>query len=217
MPMLELYDYPASGNCYKVRLALAQLEREYEKVTVDIFDGDTLTDEYERLNVARETPVLITESGAPLAESNAILLYVAEGTTLLPEDREARAQVYRWLFFESQVFSPGVAAARFYRMTGRDERHPHDFERRFKRGQEALRILDATLKSRPFVAGDAYTVADISIYGYGHVAHEAGFDMAAYPRFNAWIERVAATPRMMHDLQPYPENASLLRGKSIYG
>jgi glutathione S-transferase len=215
--MLKLYDYPASGNCYKVRLALAQLQRDYEKVTVDIFDGDTLTDEYERLNVMRETPVLITESGAPLAESNAILLYVAEGTALLPEDREVRAQVHRWLFFESQVFSPGVAAARFYRMTGRDERHQQDFRRRFRRGEQALRILEATLEDRPFVAGDAYTVADISIYGYGHVADETGIDMSAYPRFNAWLERVAGTPRMMNDLEPYPENASLLRGKSIYG
>jgi glutathione S-transferase len=215
--MLTLYDYPASGNCYKVRLALAQLEREYEKVNVDIFDGDTLTDEYERLNVARETPVLITESGAPLAESNAILLYLAEGTALLPEDREARAQVYRWLFFESQGFSPGVAGARFYKLTGRDERHAADFKRRFKRGEASLRLLEATLEDRPFVAGDAYTVADISIYGYGHVAQDAGYDMSPYPRYNAWVERVAATPRMMHDLEPYPQNASQLRGKSIYG
>jgi glutathione S-transferase len=215
--MLTLYDYPASGNCYKARLALAQLEREYEKVTVDIFDGDTLTDEYERLNPARETPVLITESGAPLPESNAILLYLAEGTALLPDDLERRAHVYRWLFFERSHFAPGVAAGRFYKLTGRAERHPKAFASMMDRGRNALRMLDGALADRPFVAGDAYTVADISLYAYGHVAHEAGFDMSGYPRVTAWLERVAATPRAMHDLEPYPENASLLRGKSTYG
>lgn len=215
--MITLYDYPASGNCYKVRLALAQLQREYDRVTVDIFDGDTLTEEFAHLSPARETPVLIMESGAPLPESNAILLHLAEGTHLLPDDAEARAQAYRWLMFERSTFAPGVAAGRFFRLTGRDQRHPRAFERMIEQAGNALGILDGSLRDRPFVAGDEYSVADISLYAYAHVAHEAGIDMTAYPEVGAWLARVAATPRMMNDLQPYPENASQLRGRSIYG
>lgn len=215
--MITLYDYPASGNCYKARLALAQLQREYDRVAVDIFDGDTLTEEFGRLNPARETPVLIMESGTPLPESNAILLHLAEATHLLPDDPEVRAQVYRWLMFERTAFAPGVAAGRFFRLTGRDERHPRAFARMMEQAGQALGILDGWLQDRPFVAGDVYTVADISLYAYAHRAHEAGIDMTAYPEVGAWLARVAATPRMMNDLEPYPENASQLRGKSIYG
>jgi glutathione S-transferase len=215
--MITLYDYAASGNCYKVRLLLAQLERAYERVAVDIFDGGTLTDEFGRLNVARRTPVLLMESGAPLAESNAILLHLAERTPLLPEAAESRARVYQWLFFERSLFTPGVGGARFYRLTGRDRRDPQRFEDMLETAHEALGMLDSQLAERPFAAGFRYTVADVALYAYGHVAHEAGIDMAAYPSVAAWQERVAATPRMMHDLEPYPDNARELRGRSLYG
>jgi glutathione S-transferase len=211
---MRLYDYAASGNCYKVRLALAQLGIQYERVPVDIFAGDTLTDEYALLNPARTTPVLVQEGHEPLPESAAILLHLAEGTELLPADPGQRAQVYRWLVFEQTDVIPAVAGLRFRLQTGRIEPDGREAQTRRAAGEELLGLLDDHLGGREWVAGERYSVADIALYGYLHVAHEAGYSVPA--AVGAWLERVAARPGYMNDLQPYPPNARPGAGHSTY-
>jgi glutathione S-transferase len=211
---MRLYDYAASGNCYKVRLALAQLEIPYEWVPVDIFAGDTLTEEYGRLNPARTTPVLIRDGAEPLPESNAILLHVAEGSDLLPEDPSQRAQVYRWLFIEQTDVIPAIAGLRFRLLTGRLRRDDEGALARRAAGEELLRLLDAHLSRRDWMVASGYSVADIALYGYLHVAHEAGYELPA--PVSAWLERVEATPRFVDDLEPYPPNARPGAGRSTY-
>src|SRR5215211_2609013 len=166
---MRLYDYSASGNCYKVRLLLAQLGLPYERVPVDIFAGDTLTDEFGRLNPARSTPVLVRDGDPPLAESNAILLHLAEGTELLPDEPAARAQMYRWLFFEQADVIPAIAGLRFRLLTRRLA--PDDPAARSRRaaGKQVLALLDDHLAGRDFLV-DAYSAADIALYAYLHVA-----------------------------------------------
>jgi glutathione S-transferase len=216
MTMLRLYDYAASGNCYKVRLLLHLLDRPYERMPVDIFGGDTLTAAFGRMNPARRTPVLETADGVFVPESNAILLHLAEGTRFLPEDRDARAQAYRWLFFEQSHLEPTVGSARFWRLTGRDERDPQRFATLVDSARSSLAMLDAGLDGRVFLAGDEISVADVAMYAYTHVAHEAGIDMEAWPAVLAWLDRARATDRWMHDLEPYPENARPGAGRSVH-
>ena len=212
---MRLYDYAASANCYKVRLALAQLELRYERVPIDIFAGDTLTDEFGRLNPARTTPVLVLDGEEPLPESAAILLRVAEGTTLLPDDPGERAQVVRWLVFEQTDVIPAVAGLRFRLQTGRLQPDDDDARARQASGEEeVLPLVAEHLTTHDFAAGSAYSIADIALYGYLHVAHEAGYDVPAPVR--SWLERVEAQPRFMDDLEPYPANARPGAGRSVY-
>jgi glutathione S-transferase len=212
---MRLYDYASSGNCYKVRLLLAQLGLPYERVPVDIFAGDTLTDEFARMNPARTTPVLVRDGARPLTESNAILLHLAEGTDLLPEDPAARAQAYRWLFFEQGDLRPALAGLRFMLLTGRlAPDHPGAARRRAD-GERALALLDGELSERAFLVDSGYSVADISAYSYVHVAADAGYELPEGVR--GWIDRVEARPGHMNDLEPYPENARLGNSRSIYG
>jgi glutathione S-transferase len=213
---LRLYDYPASGNCYKVRLLLAQLGLPYERVPVDIFGGDTLTDDYARVNPVRQTPVLERDGADPLSESNAILVHLAEGTEYLPEDPNERAQALRWLFFEQAEVIPGIAGLRFRLITERIRPEGREVEWRKTVGNVALKVLDDRLEQRNFLAGDRYSVADICLFAYVHVAGEAGFELGAYPAVSAWLERVRATAGFMNDLEPYPPNARRGQSRSIY-
>jgi glutathione S-transferase len=135
--MLRLIDYAPSANCLKVRMALAQLDLTYERAPVDIFDGDTLSDEFAAMNPARRTPILQMETGEFLPESNAILLHLAEGTSLLPEDARDRAQCYRWLFFEQSFLEPTLGSARFWKLTGRADTDPQRFDRILASAREA--------------------------------------------------------------------------------
>jgi glutathione S-transferase len=209
---MRLHDYAASGNCYKVRLLLALLGQPYERVAVDIFAGDTLTAEFAALNPARTTPVLELDDGQALPESAAILWYLAEGTTFLPDDRLARARVLQWLCFE-RALTPAVAGARFQVMTGRtDDETPF----LLANGREALAKLDRRLEGRDWVALDGPTIADVALYGYTHVADDAGFDLAAHPTIGAWLDRVRALPGYVNDLVPYPANARPGASRSIY-
>jgi glutathione S-transferase len=213
---LRLHDYAASGNCYKVRLLLAQLDREYERVPVDIFAGGTLTEEFGRLNPVRETPVLEQDGADPLPESNAILLHLAEGTDFLAADRAGRAQTLRWLFWEQSEVIPALAGLRFRLMTGRLAPDAPDMERRRAAGHGVLRILEDHLREREFMVGGLYSVADISLYAYVSVAHEAGLDLSGYPAVGAWLERVESTERFMNDFETYPPNSQRGRSRSIY-
>jgi glutathione S-transferase len=213
--MLRLFDYAASANCLKVRMALAQLNLAYERVPVDIFDGDTLSDEFAEMNPARRTPVLQLAAGEFLPESNAILLHVAEGTPLLPEDSRQRAQCYRWLFFEQSFLEPTLGSARFRRLTGRAEAKPERFVQIMQSARESLVMLEVGLKGRSFLAGD-YSVADIALFAYTHVAADAGFALEDYPAISAWLVRVAEQPAHVNDLLPYPPNARPGAGVGIY-
>jgi glutathione S-transferase len=213
---LRLHDYAASGNCYKARLLLGLLDLPYERVPVDIFAGDTLTDAFGRLNPLRETPVLELDGGEVVCQSNAILWYLAEGTPFLPSDRLGRAQVAQWLSFEQERVMAGIGSCRFRRMTGRADADPAADAARFERGAGALRVLDDHLRERAFLVGDGCTIADVSVFGYAHVADDAGFGLASYPAVSAWLDRVRALEGFVDDLVPYPENALPGRGRSIY-
>lgn len=213
---MRLHDYPASANCLKVRLLLAQLGLPYERVPVDIFAGDTLTDQYGRMNPFRSTPVLELEPGRFLLESGAILVYLAEGSPLMPVAALERAEVVRWLIQEQAEVMPAIGGLRFRLQTGRLA--PSDPEARDRRagGERILDLLDAHLAGRPFLVGGAYSIADIAVHAYVHVAGEAGYDLGARPAVSAWLERVAATPGYVNDLEPYPANARPGAGRSVY-
>jgi glutathione S-transferase len=209
---LRLHDYSASGNCYKVRLLLAQLGLEYERVPVDIFAGDTLTDEYARLNPQRQTPVL--EDGEPITESNAILLHLAEGSELLPAERAERARVYKWLFFEQTEVIQGIAGLRFRVVTERIRPDGREAHWRRSVGEAALGVMNDWLERDEYLAGSRYSVADISLFAYVHVAHEGG--LALGEAVGEWIDRVRGTPGYMNDLEPYPPNSMAGQSHSIY-
>jgi glutathione S-transferase len=206
---MRLHDYPASGNCYKVRLLLALLGRAYERVDVDIFAGDTLTDAYARLNPLRETPVLELDDGTAIAQSGAILWHLAEGTDLLPADARGRAHVLQWLFFEQERVMGGIGGPRFRLLTGRPA-----IPGRLEIGAAALELLEAELGARDWLVGARPTIADVAVFGYGHVAGEAG--LAPGPAVVAWFDRIRALPGFVADLEPYGANARAGAGRSIY-
>lgn len=212
---MRLYDYVASCNCYKVRLLLSQLGRPYQRVPIDIFDGETLTDEYAAINPARTTPVLSTPDGY-LPESNAILVYLAAGTPLLPDDPFELAQVIRWLIYEQTDIIPTMGGLRFRLLVGRLTPDDPEAQRRKRGAQEVLRLLDNHLAHREYFVSDRYSIADIAVYGYSHLAHEAGIDMQPYANLRAWFGRLERQPGYIEDVEPYGANAALGAGRSLY-
>jgi glutathione S-transferase len=214
---MRLYDYVASANCYKPRLLLAQLGLPYERVPIDIFGGDTLTDEFAAKNPARSTPVLETDDGRYLQESNAILWYLAEGTDFLPDDPFERGHVLKWLILEQTDVMHGIGGLRFRLLTGRWTPEQPEAKTRRNIARGALAMLEEHFSGRMFAVGERYTIADVSLYGYTHTAPDAGFDLREFPAVGAWLRRVEQTPRFMNDLQPYPANAAAGAGRSIYG
>jgi glutathione S-transferase len=214
---VRLYDYAASANCLKVRLLLAQLGREYARVDVDIFGGDTLTDEFAALNPFRSTPVLELDDGRTLIESNGILWYLAAGTPFLPDDPYDQAEVCRWLIYEQSDVMPAIGGLRFRLVTGRFAPDSEPALERRRNAFEVLAAMDVHLGERPFLAAGRYTIADVAVYAYAHLAGEIDIDTSAYPAFEAWLRRVEAQPGFVDDLVPYPPNASVLEGRSIYG
>jgi len=193
--MLRVYGDIYSGNCYKIKLLLTQLGQEHEWVPMDILKKETRTAEFLAKNPNGRIPLLELESGEFLAESNAILHYLAEGSALLPTGRLAHARVLQWMFFEQYSHEPHIAGARYIvRYLGNP---PHEQERlrqRMAPGYQALDVMEQHLSAEAFFAGGRYSIADIALYAYTHVAGEGGFDLAAYPRVCAWLGRVAAQP-----------------------
>ena len=190
---MRLHDYPASGNCYKVRLLLAQLGLDYERVHVDIFDGGTLTGEFGALNPTRTTPVLELDDGEVLLESNAILTYLAEGTEQLPDDPIERAHVMRWLFYEQAEIVPSIGSLRV-RLAAAVLSPDHPAAQRMRdAGARCLDVLETHLSERTFLVGERYTIADLCVYAYVHVAGDATLDLAGYPALTpgsaAWRPR----------------------------
>jgi glutathione S-transferase len=190
-----LYNSAVSGNCYKVRLLLAHLGLEYETVEVSVVDRSNRAELLGDLNPALRVPTLVLDDGRPLAESNAILWYFGEGTAYVLEDPYERARMLQWMFFEQYSHEPYVAVARFWKTySGK----PEEFERRRKRllagGYAALDALERGLEAREYLAGGSYSLADIALYAYTHVADEGGFDLGGYPAIGEWLGRVAAQP-----------------------
>jgi len=193
--VLRLYDYLESGNGYKVRLLLHQLEIPYERVELDILKGETRTPEFLARNPNGRIPLLELDDGSHLAESNAIQFYLAEGTPLLPDDPLQRARALQWMFFEQYSHEPYVAVVRFWMHAGQTAGREREIEERRGRGYDALGVMERHLSSEPFFAGRRYSIADIALYAYTHVAHEGGFDLARFPALRDWLERVRSQPR----------------------
>jgi glutathione S-transferase len=202
-----LYDHPASGNCMKARILLRQLDLPHERVTVDLFTGETRTPEHFGRNPDGRIPVLELDSGETIPESGAILTYLAAGTPYLPDDRMARARVAQWMLFEQNRVEAELAYARFLKLSGRSEQMPEVYSNRLERGKDALVALDRGLSDgRDFVAGD-YSIADIALYAYVHCAPDAGADLSQHDHIKAWLERVEATLGFENDLEPLPAHA----------
>jgi glutathione S-transferase len=202
---MKLYEHASSGNCLKVRLALRHLDLPYESVSVDLFRGETRTDEHFARNPDGRIPVLETGDGELIPESAAILLFLAEGTPLLPPPGTIeRTRVHQWMFFEQNRIEADLAVARFLKLAGRDVTMPEVFANRLERGRDALAALDRGLAGAgPFLAGD-FSVADIALYGYGHCGADAGADPRDFEHVAAWLDRVEATPGFVNDLTPVP-------------
>ena len=189
-----LYDSAVSGNCYKVRLLLSMRGIPFERREVDVVDRSGRMELLGALNPALRVPTLVLDDGEPLAESNAILCYLAEGTELLPAERLERARVLQWLFFEQYSHEPYIAVVRFWVCFSPAPPPAAEIEARRAGGYAALDALERTLAAGEYRVGGRYTIADIALYAYTHVAHEAGFEMERYPAIAAWLERVAARP-----------------------
>jgi glutathione S-transferase len=206
---MKLYELGSSGNCLKCRILLRQLELPYESVPVDLFLGETRTDEHFARNPDGRIPVLETDDGDLIPESGAILLFLAEGTPLLPSDDVERARVYQWMFFEQNRIEADLAVARFLRLAGRDATMPEVFANRLERGRDALLTLDRGLADgRRFVTGGGYSVADIALYGYVHCGEDAGAAPRELRNIAAWLDRVEATPGFVNDLEPFPAHGA---------
>ncbi len=194
--MPTLYDYLDSGNGYKIRLLLALLEQPYRWVELDILSGRTRTPEFLAKNLNGRIPTLELDDGTFIAESDAILWYLAEGTAFLPEERLGRAQVLQWMFFEQYSHEPYLATPRFIvKHLPADSPRRAELPKRMEQGRAALAVMEAHLAGRRFFVAERFTIADMALYAYTHVAHEAQFDLAPYKNVRDWIARVAGQPR----------------------
>jgi glutathione S-transferase len=192
--MYTLYSMQRSGNSYKVRLVLAQLGIPYRLEEVDILKGDSHTPDFLAKNPSGQVPLLEVAPGRYLAESNAILWYVAGGTPLAPEDRIDRAEALQWMFFEQHSLEPNLGAAYFWLalVKGGRELQQHALDDWMEEGYRALKVMENHLKDHHYFAAGRYTIADIALYAYTHLAHECDYDLTAFPAIRGWLDRVAA-------------------------
>jgi glutathione S-transferase len=188
-----LYNSQVSGNCYKVRLLFAHLGIAYEREELSVIDRSNRAEVIGDQNPALRVPTLVLDDGRTMGESNAITFYFAEGTEYLPEDRFERAQVLQWQFFEQYDHEPNIAVARFWKIAGL-EPPATDLEAKMRGGNRALDAMERHLGTRQFLVADRYTIADIALYAYTHVAPEGGFSLEPYPAIRAWLGRVRAQP-----------------------
>jgi glutathione S-transferase len=196
--VLTIYGMKSSGNCYKVHLLLEQLQRPYRWVDIDSAHGQTRTPEYLARNPNGKVPLLEIDSGRHLAESNAILNYLADGSVYLPADSWQRAQVLQWLFFEQYSHEPYIAVARFIeRWLPLDHPRRAELPRLQKRGAQALAVMERHLATNDFLVDSGYSIADIGLFAYTHCAGDGGIDLTAYPSIVAWLARVRAQARFM--------------------
>jgi len=193
--VLKLYDYHESGNGYKVRLLLHQLGVPFERIECDILKGETRTAEFLARNPNGRIPLLELEDGEHLAESNAIQWYLASGTPLLPSDRRGQAEVLQWMGFEQYSHEPFIAVLRFWHFAGQLSQHkPEEIASKVAGGEAALDVMARHLAERDFFVGGDYSIADIALYAYTHVAEEAGFRLERWPAVSSWLARVRSQP-----------------------
>ncbi len=192
---MKLYNSQVSGNCWKVRQLLSLLEIPYERIELDVVDRSNRQEVLGGKNPALRVPTLELDTGEHLAESNAIIWYLADGTPYLPGNALERARVLQWMFFEQYEVEPNLAVARFWiSVLGQREQYAVELEGKWRGGSRALDALEGHLAGREWLVGEAYSIADISLFAYTHVAEEGDFDLGAYPAVRAWLDRVAATP-----------------------
>ncbi len=194
--MFKLYSMRRSGNCYKVRLALAQLDIAHEQVEMDILKGETRTPEFLAMNPSGHVPVLEVAPGRYIAESNAILWYIGGSTPLVPDDRADRAEMLQWMFFEQHSLESNIGAAYFWLtlVKGGRDLQQHALEDWMQEGYRALTVMEKHLARHDFFAANTYTIADIALYAYTHVAHLCDYDLSTFPAVRAWLARVAGQP-----------------------
>ncbi|MCZ4324244.1 glutathione S-transferase family protein [Pseudomonas anguilliseptica] len=194
--MYKVYGDYRSGNCYKVKLMLHLLDQPYEWIPVDILKGETQSDAFLAKNPNGKIPVLELEDGTCLWESNAILNFLADGSAFLPSEPRLRTQVLQWQFFEQYSHEPYVAVARFIQLyQGLPEARRREYEECHVRGHKALKVMEKQLQRTPYLVGEHFSIADIALYAYTHVADEGGFDLTPYPAIRTWLARVASHPR----------------------
>jgi glutathione S-transferase len=194
--MFRLYDFLPSGNGYKVRLLLTQLSISFERIEINILKGESRTPEFLSKNTNGRIPLLEVESGKFIAESNAILFYLSQNTNFFPHDYWEQAQVLQWLFFEQYSHEPFIATSRFWiSILGKNQEYQEAIAQKRAPGYAALSVMEKHLSDRCFFIGERYTIADIALFAYTHVANEGGFDLTNFPAIQAWIERVQATPQ----------------------
>jgi glutathione S-transferase len=193
--MYKVYGDYNSGNCYKIKLMLHLLGAEYEWVPVDILNGETETEAFLAKNPNGKIPVLELEDGTCLWESNAILNFLAEGTPYLLTEPRLRTQMLQWQFFEQYSHEPTIAVARFIQFyLGLPEARMEEYRSLHKRGYKALKVMEQQLLRTPFLVGEQFSIADIALYAYTHVAHQGGFDLTQFPAIQAWLVRVQQQP-----------------------
>jgi glutathione S-transferase len=193
-----LYNNQVSGNCYKVRLILTLLGIEFERQELSVVDHSDRVATLAGLRPTLNVPTVVLEDGRPLAESNAILWYFADGTSYLPDDPYERARVLQWMFFEQYKHEPAIAVVRYWTSIAETAPPPGlDFEARRVDGHLALKAMERHLSASEFFVADHFTIADICLYAYTHVAPEGGFDLEPYPAVRAWLDRVAGQPRLI--------------------
>jgi len=193
---MRVYGDIQSGNCYKIKLLAALLDIEHEWVHIDILAGDTRTRDFLARNPNGKIPLLELGDGRYLSESNAILNYLATDTAFLPQDPFLRAQVLQWQFFEQYSHEPYIAVARFIaKYLGLPDDRRDDYQAKQAGGHKSLAVMESRLSAHPYLVGSRLSIADISLYGYTHVAHEGGFELAGYPGIRAWLQRISAERR----------------------
>lgn len=202
--MLTLFDYLPSQNGYKLRLLLNQLAIPYRSEQVGIFAGEGQRPEYLAINPTGAVPAVRFDDGRVLSESNAIAFHLAEGSPLLPDDAFGRAEALQWMSFEGDYLQPTIGSLRYWTLTGKlPRRSPELVEGKRRGGLKVLRILERAFAQRPFILGQRYSVADIVLFAYGHLAEDAGIGLAQFPQVRAWIGRVRAQPRFVAEIHPY--------------
>ena len=202
--MLTLYDYLPSQNAYKIRLLLNHLDQPYQQELVGIFEGEGHSPEYRKISPTGTVPAIQTDSGFALAESNAILIYLASNTQYLPSEPTINAKVMQWLFFEGETVQGGIATLRHWIQTGKDKNRSNEMlEGKVQLGLKTLDILDRELHQNPYLAGEIYTIADIANYAYVHLAEEANLPLSRFGAIEKWIDRVRSQDRFLDKIYPY--------------
>lgn len=196
--MFRLYQMNSSGNCYKIRLLLTQLELPFEIIEIDILKKESRTQEFLIKNPNGRIPVLETPDGKFLAESNAILFYLSQDSKFFPTDKWQQAKVMEWLFFEQYSHEPYIATSRYWiSLLGKADEYRDAINQKKEPGYAALGVMEKHLEKNRFFVGDCYTIADIGLFAYTHVAPEGGFDLKQFPAIQAWIQRIMAQPRYL--------------------